>query len=266
MGLFDKKYCDICGDKIGLLGNRKLEDGNLCKNCAKKLSPFFNERRHSTVEEIKQQLAYRENNALRLNDFHPDKNYGRSKKIFVDTAAQNFIVTFYDDWKGENPDLISFKQVKNVQSNVEERRSEIFFKDSEGNNKSYSPPRYEYEYSFIIKIFVDSPWFDEIKVELNGTPGPDSPYSPEYRDCEYQVKEITELFMSKPTSKPVAQTVNAAESWSCSCGAVNSGNFCAECGKPKAENLPRFCGNCGWKNPDPANTPKFCPECGSKLT
>ena len=38
MGLFDKKYCDICGEKIGLLGNRKLENGNLCKNCAKKLS------------------------------------------------------------------------------------------------------------------------------------------------------------------------------------------------------------------------------------
>ena len=31
MGLFDKKNCDICGDKIGLLGNRKLDDGNLCK-------------------------------------------------------------------------------------------------------------------------------------------------------------------------------------------------------------------------------------------
>ena len=35
MGLFDKKYCDICGEKIGLLGNRKLENGNLCKNCAR---------------------------------------------------------------------------------------------------------------------------------------------------------------------------------------------------------------------------------------
>lgn len=23
MGLFDKKYCDICGEKIGLLGNRQ---------------------------------------------------------------------------------------------------------------------------------------------------------------------------------------------------------------------------------------------------
>ena len=53
MGLFDKKYCDICGEKIGLLGNRKLEDGNCCKNCARKLSPWFSERRHSTVDEIR---------------------------------------------------------------------------------------------------------------------------------------------------------------------------------------------------------------------
>ena len=59
MGLFDKKYCDICGEKIGLLGNRKLENGNLCKNCAKKLSPWFSDRRSSTVEEIKSQMAYR---------------------------------------------------------------------------------------------------------------------------------------------------------------------------------------------------------------
>ena len=56
MGLFDKKICDICGEKIGLLGNRKLDDGNLCKDCAKKLSPWFEERRHSTVEDIKRQL------------------------------------------------------------------------------------------------------------------------------------------------------------------------------------------------------------------
>ncbi len=36
MGLFSKKYCDVCGEKIGLLGNRKLEDGNLCKGVRQK--------------------------------------------------------------------------------------------------------------------------------------------------------------------------------------------------------------------------------------
>ncbi len=269
MGLFDKKYCDICGEKIGLLGNRKLEDGNLCKDCAKKLSPFFNERRHSTVNEIKEQLAYREENAVQLESFHPDRSYGRSKKIYVDTNARKLIITYYSDWKNENPDLISFDQIKNVQSSIDESRHELYYKDSEGNNKSYSPPRYEYEYSFIIKLFVDSPWFDEIKVEISGNPGPDSPYSAEYRDCEYQVKEITDMLLNRaPTAyaPTVTETVApAANTWTCSCGATNSGKFCSSCGNPKPEKLVRFCTNCGWKNPDPSNAPKFCPECGNRL-
>ena len=69
MGLFDKKFCDICGEKIGLLGNRKLEDGNMCKDCAKLLSPLFSDRRSSTIDEIKQQLAYREQNKIALSGF-----------------------------------------------------------------------------------------------------------------------------------------------------------------------------------------------------
>ena len=77
MGLFDKifvkKECDICGGEIGLLGNRKLEDGNMCKECAAKLSPFFSERRESTVAEIKEQLAYREANKEVVAAFNPTK-------------------------------------------------------------------------------------------------------------------------------------------------------------------------------------------------
>lgn len=69
MGFFDRKYCDICGEKIGLLGNRKLEDGNLCKECAQKLSRWFEERRHSTVEDIKCQLEYRKQNEKRYKAF-----------------------------------------------------------------------------------------------------------------------------------------------------------------------------------------------------
>ena len=69
MGLFDKKFCDVCGEKIGMLGNRKLEDGNICKDCAKKLSPRFDDRRHSTLEEIKSQLQMREENRSLVSSF-----------------------------------------------------------------------------------------------------------------------------------------------------------------------------------------------------
>ena len=39
--LFEKKHCDLCGGDIGLLSNRKLEDGHCCKECAAKLSPWL---------------------------------------------------------------------------------------------------------------------------------------------------------------------------------------------------------------------------------
>jgi len=104
--LFDKKYCDICGEKIGLLGNRKLEDGNLCKTCAGKLSPFFTERRGSTVEEIRAQLAYRAENAEKLKSFCIGQTFGIDEKIHLDSERKHMIVTSSDDWTADNPDII----------------------------------------------------------------------------------------------------------------------------------------------------------------
>ena len=49
--------------------------------------------------------------------------------------------------------------------------------------------------------------------------------------------------------------------WKCSCGAANTGKFCTNCGKPKPSDT--VCSNCGWKPEDPNNVPKFCPECGN---
>lgn len=81
-----------------------------------------------------------------------------------------------------------------------------------------------------------------------------------------------------------AGTTSAAGEWSCECGAVNTGKFCSECGKPKpiintewtcecgTINTGKFCCECG--KPKPAdsgewscecgatNTGKFCSECG----
>ncbi len=69
MGLFDKKYCDICSSKIGFFGNRKLADGNMCKDCAALLSPNLVGRKEFNVAEIKEHLAYREANKQTLASF-----------------------------------------------------------------------------------------------------------------------------------------------------------------------------------------------------
>lgn len=167
MGLFDKKYCSICGDKIGLLGNRKLEDGNLCKNCAAKLSPWFNERRHSTVEDIKGQLAYREENKIAVGAFHTTRSLGRNTKVLLDEDARKFMVTKTSNPTNENPDVLDYSQVTGCDLDIQENRHELTRKDNEGKSVSYNPPRYEYSYDFYVTIRVNAPYFDEIRFPLN---------------------------------------------------------------------------------------------------
>lgn len=54
--------------------------------------------------------------------------------------------------------------------------------------------------------------------------------------------------------------------WKCSCGSVNRGNFCPNCGAKKPETTAHFhCDKCGWEPEDPAHPPKFCPNCGDRF-
>lgn len=63
-------------------------------------------------------------------------------------------------------------------------------------------------------------------------------------------------------AQPVQTAAPSANSWTCACGAINTGKFCPECGQPKPEApKKRFCTNCGYELNAGA---KFCPECGTK--
>ena len=130
MGLFDKKYCDICGEKIGLLGNRKLEDGNLCKDCAKKLSPWFSERRNSTVSEIKEQLAYREKNRERAAQFRTARSYGEDWKLLLDEEHRWFTVTRARDLADANPDILDYTALTGCRVDIDESRTEQMREDA----------------------------------------------------------------------------------------------------------------------------------------
>ena len=95
---------------------------------------------------------------------------------------------------------------------------------------------------------------------------------------------------AQQAQKPAAPAAPAADGWKCSCGAVNNGKFCSECGAPhpagETWTCPRcgaackgkFCSECGTMRPsgpvkcakcgwtaDEGSAPKFCPECGSKF-
>lgn len=167
MGLFSKKSCSICGGEIGLLGNRKLEDGNMCKECAAKLSPFFSERRHSTVAEIEKQLEYRAANEQEVASFNPTLTLGKNTTVAIDESQGKFIVTSSSKWREQNPDVIKFTDVTGCDIDIRQDRDEEMREGPDGKEVSYNPPRYTYSYDFYIQIRVNNPYFDEINFKVN---------------------------------------------------------------------------------------------------
>lgn len=251
MGLFDKKYCDICGEKIGLLGNRKLEDGNLCKDCAKKLSPWFSDRRSSTVAEIKEQLEYRERNKEDVARFHTTRTLGSSTRILLDEDAQKFMVTYARNIQDANPDVLDYSQVTGCRINVDESRIEIEREGPDGKKVSYNPPRYEYSYDFDVIISVNHPYFNEMKFRLNdssielhsqGGPGfsskaVDPRTNMEYLSYEKLGQEIVEALTS--VRQTVRDNIAAAK-------APRQAVICPCCGAstfPDASGCCEYCGS-----------------------
>ena len=154
---------------IGLLGNRKLEDGNLCKDCAKKLSPWFSDRRRSTVEDIKGQLAYREENREKAAQFRTTRSFGEEWKVLLDEDHRWFTVTRARDLAEANPDILDFDAITGCRMDIDESRTELTHEDADGKDVSYVPPRYEYSYDFFLIITVRHPYFDEMRFSLNSS-------------------------------------------------------------------------------------------------
>ena len=201
MGLFDKigsafekKSCSICGNEIRLLGNKKLEDGNMCKECAEKLSPFFSERRHSTVAEIEEQLAYREANKEAVAAFNLTRTLGNGRKVLLDENARKFIV-------------------------------------SSSSKKSYEPKRWDIDYNIIVTIHVNSPYFDEIDLRVNESKI-ETDYSPEFRRYMDQAEEIRDILMGARAEAAAAYAPKVAKNCPhCGATCVPDANGCCEyCG------------------------------------
>ncbi|RDB59511.1 hypothetical protein C1879_01595 [Paraeggerthella hongkongensis] len=233
--IFEKKSCSICNSDIGLLGNRKLEDGNLCKECAGNLSPFFSERRFSTVEQVREQLASREANKESVAAFNVTRTLGGSTKVLLDEDAQRFLVTSSSRWRDANPDVLEFSQVTGCDTEIRETRTEIYRRTEDGERESYDPPRYDIAYDMYLTLHVNTPYFDEITFKVNDY-RIERQGSVEFNEAERQATEIR---------KALAQVREDARESAAAAKAPKMARTCPCCGATTVPDASGRCEYCG---------------------
>ena len=68
-------------------------------------------------------------------------------------------------------------------------------------------------------------------------------------------------------NQPGQVSTDNPNSWTCSCGSVNTTKFCPSCGQRKPEQpKAAFCGECGYRLSEAESSARFCPNCGSPLS
>ena len=169
MGLFTKKYCEFCGEKLGLFGNTTLKDGYMCKNCARKVSQWYSVGKSNTVADLYEQFMYRDENKKKVEEFRVGAVLGENTKIYVDTDAGKIMVTSSSDFAKSNPDVIDLADVTSAAYEIKEDKTELKTKDEKGNSISYEPKRYEYRYDFYITLYVKNPYFSTMRFKVNSS-------------------------------------------------------------------------------------------------
>ena len=262
MGLFDKKFCSVCGEKIGLLGNMKLADGNLCRSCRKKLSPFYIVD-GVTITEIRTHLQYREQNRAALRYFNSDKVIGADqpigpdRKLCIDSHQRKFLLSVKNELEVENPDIFDLASIKDICFYIQEST------DSETPGGSI-----DYYYTFYLTLTLDHPFIHKLAFVINSRP-----VSTCKRIYENQVRDVykggsgigADILFARAKARTDKQAVEEYLKYytvvNDMVGALAEAAQIQLAAPSESHTIPKFCPNCGAKVAIGA----FCTECGTKL-
>ena len=180
MGLFKKELCCLCGEKAGLL-DKKCLDGRVCKDCAKKMSVWFDDYKNATKASLEAQLFTRETYAAVAKAYNFNKVFGEFGVILLDEKSRMFTafpstskglfgsqrtVRSLDDVMDLGPDLLRFDAVEDFEIDITETSREEK-QTVNGQQVSYNPPHYLYMETFTLRMKLNHPFVKSVYIQLN---------------------------------------------------------------------------------------------------
>lgn len=124
MGSHVSNRCGICGKRIGILGGSMLTDGELCPDCASRLSPFITSTLELGLDDARSQIALREENRASLASFSPTRTIFATDdespdewRIMIDEISRKFVAFrgSQADLLEVNPDVFGLDAVTDVE-------------------------------------------------------------------------------------------------------------------------------------------------------
>lgn len=111
MGLFSKESCALCGNKAGAMNRTKFGNEQfLCATCAQKISVDNALLNNMTVEDLKEHLAYRQENENLFNNFKKSRTLKAGKhEICISDEQQLWYVI--NTKVGNIPNVLKFNEL-----------------------------------------------------------------------------------------------------------------------------------------------------------
>ena len=180
MGLFKKEACCLCGGKTGMF-DKKCESGKVCKECVKKMSPWFDDYKNASAGALDAQRLGREVDAGLTQIYNFNKIFGEFGVILIDEKEKKFVafpdtssglfgsqrnVKSINDVLDLGPDIIRFDQVKDFEIDIKEMTREEK-RTENGQQVSYDPPHILYMETFTLRMKIDHPYVKSMYIQLN---------------------------------------------------------------------------------------------------
>lgn len=179
----NNEVCSLCQNPLTAFGSKVAKDGVICRDCAKKASPFLTDEdiKRRSIARMKNHLEYRERNLKKLANFRPSKEVDGKYRLCVEEKRNRFLFSKRNNWEAENPDIFYFRQIKDI------RIEEVLYPESTD----------DYDVYLVIKL--GSSQIREIRIRTNEFAAYKKD-TPEYAKALATAKEFREVlsaYMSK---------------------------------------------------------------------